>query len=48
MMLNTSMMRNGCAILVSKNVRLTTPPLAVTLNLPSLGLMRAIMVGSRM
>ena len=46
--LKASMMRNGCAILVSKNVLLTTPPLAVTLNLPSLGLMRAINVGNRM
>ncbi len=32
----------------SKKVRLTTPPLAVTLNLPILGLMSAIMVGSKM
>lgn len=46
--LNTSMTRNGCAILESKNVRLTTPSLDVTLNLPSFGLMSANTVGSRM
>ena len=46
--LKSSIMRNGCAILVSKKVLLTTPPLAVTLNLPSLGLTSAMRVGSRM
>ncbi len=46
--LKSSRMRNGCAILVSKKVRFTTPPLEVTLNLPSLGLMSASTVGSRM
>ena len=46
--LNTSMIRNGCAIRVSKNVRRTTPPFVVTLNLPSFGLISASIVGNRM
>ena len=42
------MSRKGWAMRVSKKVLLTTPPLAVTLKLPSFGLTSASMVGRKM
>src|SRR5947209_3733244 len=39
---------NGRAVLLSKNPRDTTPPFAVTLKLPSFGLIRASIVGKKM